>query len=124
MRNKIPFDLERAKAGDPVETRGGNKVRILCFDRKGNYPIVALIDDDDSEAEEIESFTLEGTHALGCVTNFDLVMAPKVIVKYVIVYSDGSISSPIDTYDEAHELIKFYDLMPGEAAIGKVEYEL
>ena len=27
-----PFDLEKAKAGSPVCTRSGEKVRIICFD--------------------------------------------------------------------------------------------
>lgn len=106
----VKFNLERAKAGDPVETRSGKKVRILCFDRKGDYPIVALIDDDDREVEEIESFTLEGTlTSLGSVTNRDLVMAPKAIVKYVVVYRDGSVSDPLDTYKEANDkIVRFY----------------
>lgn len=31
--NLRPFDLEAAKAGKPVCTRDGRKVRIICFDR-------------------------------------------------------------------------------------------
>ena len=35
------FNLEEAKAGAPVCTREGNKVKILCFDRElTDYPIV------------------------------------------------------------------------------------
>lgn len=43
------FDLEKAKAGHPVCTRDGHKARILCFDRKGHHPIVALIEDAGNE---------------------------------------------------------------------------
>lgn len=37
------FDLELAKQGHPVQTRNGRPVRIICWDRKSEYPIVALI---------------------------------------------------------------------------------
>lgn len=40
---KKEFDLELAKAGFPVKTRNGEKVRILCFDRIASTPIVALV---------------------------------------------------------------------------------
>lgn len=43
--NLKPFDLEAAKQGKPVCTRDGRKARIICFDAKGNNPIVALIYD-------------------------------------------------------------------------------
>ena len=50
MKNKkkklIPFDLERAKAGDPVITGDGKDVRIICFDRNSEkFPIVVLKED-------------------------------------------------------------------------------
>ena len=38
------FDLEAAKAGKPVCTRDGRKARIICFDVKGDKPIIALIE--------------------------------------------------------------------------------
>lgn len=43
------FDLEKAKAGHPVCTRDGHEARILCFDRIGHYPIVALVKDAGNE---------------------------------------------------------------------------
>lgn len=43
------FDLEKAKAGHPVCTRDGHEVRILCFDREGHHPIIALVKDADNE---------------------------------------------------------------------------
>ena len=42
--NLKPFDLEAAKAGKPVCTRDGRKARIICFDVKGDKPIIALIE--------------------------------------------------------------------------------
>lgn len=72
------FDLEAAKAGRPVCTRNGKKVRIVCFDRKIYlYPILALVQwNDDLELEEISSFTAAGKyHASGRESVHDLVMA-------------------------------------------------
>ena len=54
-----PFDLEAAKAGAPVCTRDGRPARIICWDRKGDRPIVALVKQDDHE--DMESFYLDGT---------------------------------------------------------------
>ena len=55
-----PFDLEKAKAGEPIITRNGLPARIICFDRKASvYPIVALVGGDVNEV--VESFTIEGT---------------------------------------------------------------
>lgn len=44
-----PFDLDAAKAGKPVCTRDGRKARIICFDVKGDKPIIALIEDEIDE---------------------------------------------------------------------------
>lgn len=51
--NLKPFDLEAAKAGKPVCTRDGRKARIICWDKKGNYPIVALIQENENLKREI-----------------------------------------------------------------------
>lgn len=38
------FDLEKAKAGEPVVCRDGSPARIICFDRlHDRYNIVALV---------------------------------------------------------------------------------
>lgn len=45
---RIPFNLDKAKRimkgkmKGRIVTRGGRKVRIICFDRMGYYPIVCL----------------------------------------------------------------------------------
>lgn len=72
------FDLEAAKAGKPVCTRNGKKVRIVCFDRKGAiFPILALIQwYDDVEKEDICGYTLDGKYHFGSMeSGMDLVMA-------------------------------------------------
>lgn len=49
LSNLKPFSLEAAKAGKPVCTRDGRKVRIICFDANGSRPIVALVTECDGE---------------------------------------------------------------------------
>lgn len=65
MKKKIqkPFDAEAAKKGAKVETRDGDSVRILCYDRKSNnlninFPIIALT--NHNGIESCFSYTSEG----------------------------------------------------------------
>lgn len=51
-----PFNLEEAKAGKKVVLKDGTRVRIICFDAKGDYPIVALV----GEEEAINNYTNQG----------------------------------------------------------------
>ena len=43
------FDLEAAKRGAAVMTMHGHRAKILCFNKKGELPIVATIDFEDHE---------------------------------------------------------------------------
>lgn len=62
--NLKPFDLQKAREGKPVCTRGGRKARIICFDKKEkDFPIVALIEGLD-EQEYIGSRTKDGRIAV------------------------------------------------------------
>ena len=92
MKKKIqkPFDAELAKKGAKVETKDGDSVRILCYDRiKTDYPIVALINFDNEEA--CISYNIKGS--LNCnQTNKDLVIieeieCPKFQVGAFIVFN-------------------------------------
>lgn len=57
------FDLEKAKAGAPVCTREGRKVRIVCFDVKGDkYPILALAENPNGVDEDIMWYTRDGKY--------------------------------------------------------------
>lgn len=73
--NLKPFDLEAAKAGKPVCTRDGRKARIICFDtiNKGNYPIIALLEDKGYEA--VFYYNKDGKCNVG--TERDLMMLPE-----------------------------------------------
>ena len=103
--NLRPFDLEAAKAGKPVCTRDGRRARIICWDKKGNYPIVALIQDNEN-SEHIEYYTENGIFSNGGnEKNRDLMMLPQKKEGWVNVYNSlGVITfshNPFDTKEEA-----------------------
>ena len=84
--NLKPFNLEEAKAGKPVCTKGGQKARIICFDAKGDYPIIALIDNTTQETDL--HYTLSGRAHLYTDTesDFDLMMLPEKKEGWVNIY--------------------------------------
>lgn len=79
MKKKIqkPFDVEAAKRGATVETRDGQPVRILCYDRVDSYySIVALINRQDIELCAI--YNSKGQIRCGKITDSDLVIVEEV----------------------------------------------
>lgn len=87
--NLKPFDFEAAKAGKPVCTRDGRKARIICFDtiNKGNYPIIALLEDKGCEA--IFYYNKDGKCNVG--TEIDLMMLPEKKEGWVNVYKSYNV---------------------------------
>ena len=87
--NLKPFDLEAAKAGKPVCTRDGRKARIICFDAKGSFPIIALVDEKGEEFPF--SYTVSGKYAAEiAICNKDLMMLPEKKEGWVNVYREES----------------------------------
>lgn len=81
-----PFDLEAAKKGKPVCTRDGREARIICFDRMGVYPVVALV--QKGGIEMCHFYTTDGK----CVeeSNYDLMMASEKKEGYVNLYHNSN----------------------------------
>lgn len=71
-----PFDIQKAKEGKPVCTRDGRKVRIICFDRRINRPIIALIEGDNHE-EALQSYFDNGRCCCDVTSGYDLMMLPE-----------------------------------------------
>ena len=86
--NLKPFDLNAAKAGKPVCTRDGRKARIICFDRKSETPITALVTEIDG-MESVYSYPNNGIwdspeNTNGC----DLMMLTERKEGWVNVYKE------------------------------------
>ncbi len=67
----VPFDITKAKQGAKVVTASGEDVRILCYDRRSAFEIVALIQHTDDE-EEVILCTEYGKLHVGHHTDKDL----------------------------------------------------
>lgn len=81
------FDLEKAKAGHPVCTRDGQEARILCFDREGQFPIVALVKDAGNET--IFSYNNMGRYSNdGRGYLCDLIMKSAKQKRWINLYKD------------------------------------
>jgi hypothetical protein len=81
------FDLEKAKVGHPVCTRDGKEARILCFDRIGHHPIVALV--KEAGDETIFSYNKKGRFSndgRGCMC--DLFMKAVKREAWINLYKD------------------------------------
>lgn len=78
----IPFDLERALAGDPVQTRAGIAfTQAHKFDTNNPYCLAGVV------GGEVRRYTKEGFfYSNGAVSNLDLFMAPKVREYWVNVW--------------------------------------
>lgn len=134
MKKKIqkPFNVEAAKEGAKVETRDGDSVRILCYDRKNNnnhhinFPIIALT--NHNGLESCFSYTSEG-RLLGDGFNIyedahDLVIIEEVgcpkfnVGDWVFATNDGEdpwlITAITDNY------YKLQDTQENEASVAQI----
>ena len=111
------FDLEAARSGNPVCTRGGRKARIICFDyagETGDYPIVALVSYDKGNNcyERVLKYTSDGLfNKYGDYKHDDdLMMLPEKKEGWVNVYNSLGVvtfsHNPYDTKEEALEELK------------------
>jgi hypothetical protein len=83
-----PFNIERAKAGEPVVTDAGDSVRIICTDKIGNFPIVALI----RVNEELETVVMCSKSGEVILSNSakQLYMSPVKKEAWVNIYHGGT----------------------------------
>lgn len=91
-----PFNFELAKAGKPVCTRDGREARIICFDRRGKYPIVVLV--KEGEEESLFNYNNDGYfNGEDVVSDYDLMMLPEKHEGWLNVYRH---STPIYDSEE------------------------
>ena len=84
---EIPFDFNKAKEGLPVKTKSGYDVRIVCWDKLGEYPIVGLVK-RSSETEGVILFDKFGIPFTAPVETESLVCVVKKRKVWVSVYLD------------------------------------
>ena len=81
------FNLEEFKKNpsQKVALRSGSDVRIICTDKKGEFPIVALVEDDD-EGEFTICYRKTGRFYIERESPNDLVFAPIKREGWVNIY--------------------------------------
>ena len=123
--NLKPFDLEEAKAGKPVYTKDGAKVRIICFDAKCDTPIIALVTTDNGE-EITFYYLIDGTFANCENQDNDLMMLSEKhegwvnVVKEPLGDDTVALGRIFSDHDEAVKLGKSNDKY---IATVKIEWE-
>lgn len=129
MKKMKEFDLEAAKAGKPVCTRGGEPVRIICWDVKDNkYPIVAIVEIDEV-TEIVQTCTEAGRVGTG-ESDWDLMIAPEKHEGYMNIFSyDGGLRYGHVIHESREKAIEeiskppLQDLKDRYIATIKVEWE-
>ena len=116
--NLKPFDIQKAREGKPVCTRDGRKARIICFDGKGDQPIIALVEakgNKDVLIEKVERYFING-HSVFEVreTNDDLMMLPEKKERWINVYKERC-------YETKEEAIRH--IAPGTHYIDTIRVE-
>lgn len=77
----LPFDLQKALAGDPVVTRGGRPVsQLIKFEVSGPYCVHGVINDS------VKTFTVDGRFNIRMESGDDLFMKPKTEKVWANIY--------------------------------------
>lgn len=112
--NLKPFDLEAAKSGNPVCTRDERKARIICFDKGGIYPVIALVQEEGSETCH---FYAQDGKCADSGNGYDLLMLSEKKEGWANVYDD----TPI--YDTKEEALNRRSKLRGYIDTVKVSWE-
>lgn len=119
-----PFDLqEYLKNPDrKLVTRDGRSARIICTDRVGRWPIVALISDNGDEI--VGSFTTDGKKYIPEVEKsfIDLFFAPKKRTGWVNIYNQPVMACGL-IYGSEDEAKQSVDEDKTYIATVKIEWE-
>lgn len=105
--NLKPFDIQKAREGKPVCIRDGRKARIICFDKEGEQPIVALI--ENNGVESIETYYSNGrfNDDINSQSDGDLMMLPEKKVGWVNVYK-SQMYDTLKSAEKSHNRITDY----------------
>ena len=122
------FSLEKylANPSRKVVTRAGHSVRILCTDRKGDYSIIALVENCDSTEESLYTYTKDGYCGYASSDNDNLFFAPEKHEGWINIYKskyDGYELSQVYQRKEDAETEKYINDSDIYVATVKIEWE-
>lgn len=76
----------KIEMGKRYQTRDGRPVRLLCTDKKGEFPVVGVVPYDDGGAEDMEEWTSTGGYYSDQDGDTDLDLVPMLEKVTVNVY--------------------------------------
>ena len=120
------FNLEEylKDPSQKVVTRDGRAVRIICTDLKQDFPIVALIYDEEKQKENIECFFENGKYLFFDADDspLDLFLIPTKKEGWINIYSEQEYRHPGENiFATKEEAIKYKDI--NYIATIKIEWE-
>ena len=122
------FSLEKylANPSRKVVTGDGRKVKILCTNRKSPYPIVALVENHDSNTEDVYSYRENGLYSLCSQSEENnLFFAPEKHTGWINVYrnSDSGHTYAGVVYDSKEDAEKRKVIDENYVTTIKIEWE-
>ncbi len=119
-----PFNIEEylKNPNKKVITRNFHNVRVLCINRKDNYPIVALV--DYGSKEELVCYNINGEYFTGSKSSLNLFFAKEKKEGWINLYKDGNKTGIGNVYPlESEELAKEAMSDKDYIATCKIEWE-
>ena len=71
------------KLGETYKDKSGNDVRIICVDKRGEFPIVGIVSINPRGKEEVKTYTSEGSYLVYEDSPHDLIL-PEDYSTYII----------------------------------------
>lgn len=108
-----------------VVTRDGRKVRIICTDRKGDTPIIALVYNANEGQEYGYSFYPDGKYFIDKDDEVDLFFAPEKHEGWIIInkWPDGERDTNGIIYDTELDIPNKPQVGTHRIATIKIEWE-
>ena len=120
-----PFNLEEylKNPSKKLVTREGKEVRILCTDRKGDCPIVALIKKSDGNSEVVAAYSKDGVTNEYARALYDLFFVTEKKEGWINIWDcdDGTRCVGAEIYD-SYEEAKNRNIIDRIATV-KIEWE-
>ena len=122
------FSVEKylANPSRKLVTGDGRKVKILCTNRKSPYPIVALVENHDSNNEDVYSYRENGLYSLSSLSEQNnLFFAPEKHEGWINVYrnSDSGHVYTGAAYDSKEDAEKRKESGENYVTTIKIEWE-
>jgi hypothetical protein len=99
----------------PVQTRDGRRVRILCADAKGDFPIIGAVEERDGTERSV-NWMRDGRYLCSGPSTSDLLNRPGKRSFWVNVYPEGG------GHDTCHKTKEAADFCASSKRLACIEF--